>query len=154
MVEEKEIKNLVEEKIQGTDCFIVEMKISPKTILIYLDKPEGITIEECAQVTRHIRNNYSNPDELENYNLEVSSPGMDQPLKVYPQYLRRVGKTVKVNTTDGAEITGVLKSVEPEGIIIEESITRKDKNKKITETFTKNLAFSDIKETRIVISFK
>lgn len=151
---EAQVRQLVEEKIAGTGCFIVEVRVKSGKIVVLLDKPEGITIQECSQVSRFLAEQLEPSGILENHEMEVSSPGMDQPLKVFPQYLRRVGRTVTVLTKTGPEKTGVMTAVETEGIHLEETITRKEKNKKISETVNSFIPFSEIKETKVVISFK
>src|SRR5215212_4265702 len=81
-VTEKEIKEMVSSKLEGTDCFIVDIKVHPGKITVLLDKPSGIQIEECAEINRHLLSNLEGRGILEKSGIEVSSPGMDEPLKV------------------------------------------------------------------------
>jgi ribosome maturation factor RimP len=89
------------------------------------------------------------------FELQVTSPGLDKPFKVVQQYQKNIGKAVK-SKTEGGNIEGILKSVADEGIVIEterkERLEGKKKKIKVVEDVT--LAFSDIIETKVVISFK
>src|SRR5262249_25593259 len=100
-ISEGEIKEIVSSKLAGSDCFIVDIKVRQGKITVLLDKPTGIQIEECAEVNRDLKDKLESRGVLENFGIEVSSPGMDEPLKVLPQYQRRIGKPVSVVTKDG-----------------------------------------------------
>jgi ribosome maturation factor RimP len=154
MIDEAYITKLTEEKTEGTDIFIVEVKMTAGKLMVFLDKPTGITIQECAEISRYIQTYIEESGILDNHDLEVSSPGTDYPLRVIQQSHRRVGREVKVVTNDNVEKTGILLTVTDDGIEIKETITHKEKNKKITETVDSMLPFSAIKETKVVISFK
>jgi ribosome maturation factor RimP len=154
MIDEAYITKLTEEKTEGTDIFIVEVKMTAGKLMVFLDKPTGLTIQECAEISRYIQTYIEESGILDNHDLEVSSPGTDYPLRVIQQYHRRVGREVKVVTNDNVEKTGILLTVTDDGIEIKETITHKEKNKKITETVDSMLPFSAIKETKVVISFK
>src|SRR4051812_1900411 len=97
----EKIAQAVEQKIAGTDIFLVEVKVSPSKIAVLIDKPQGITITECIEVTRFLHESLESEGIFEKHELEVSSPGMEEPLKVIPQYHRRIGKEVRVLMTDG-----------------------------------------------------
>ena len=120
-----QIKQLVESKIAGTDCFLVDVKVSPSRVLVFIDKPVGIKIEDCAEVSRFLLNDAGLDDVWELHELEVSSPGMDEPLKVLPQYQKRLGREVSVVTFDGLKHQGVLQAATEEGIELNELIVRK-----------------------------
>lgn len=153
-INESRIRQLVEEKITGTDIFIVLVKMSAGKILVYLDKPEGITIGECSQIGRQLINDIEDSGIMENHEMEVSSPGMEEPLLVMQQYQRRIGREVHITNLDGSEKTGVLLKADENEVLIEESIISKEKKKKIVETKQVTLPFSNIKETKVVLSFK
>ena len=149
----EQIKNLVEEKIAGTECFLVDVKISPSKIMVYLDRPTGIKVEDCIEVNRFLQQQLEEGNVLEHHELEVSSPGMDEPLKVFQQYQKRIGKEVSVITFDGLKHTGVLKVASDQGIEIEETVTKKVNGKKEMNRQLINLPFTQIKETRVAFSF-
>jgi ribosome maturation factor RimP len=129
------------------------VKVHPGRISVLLDKPSGIRIEECAEVNRYLNHKLEDSGALEHYNIEVSSPGMEQPLKVLQQYHRRIGKTLSVITKDGIRKEGVLKNADENKIEIEETLTEKSNGKKIMRTELKTIPMSEIKETKVVFKF-
>ena len=156
-IEEKmlrdQIKKLVEEKIAGTDCFLVDVKVSPSKVIVYIDQVEGIKIEDCTEVSRFLLSELEATDVWEHHELEVSSPGMDEPLKVLPQYQKRIGREVSVITYDGLKHVGILEAASDLGIELNETVTRKEKGKKEKIKQSVHLQFSQIKETKVVFSF-
>jgi len=149
----EQVKKLVEEKVAGTGCFLVDVKVSPSKIMVFIDKPAGLKIEDCIEVNRFLQMQLEESNVLENYELEVSSPGMDEPLKVFQQYQKRIGKELSVITFDGLKHTGILESADEEGIVLSETIVKKEKGKKEKTTQSVQLPFTQIKETKVVVSF-
>ena len=150
-VTEGEIREIVSNKLEGTDCFIVDIKVRPGKITIRLDKPTGIRIEECAEVNRDLQDKLEGKDILEHYGIEVSSPGMDEPLKVLPQYYRRIGKQVSVITKDGLRREGILKSADEREVVIEETV--RENGKKSSLTHDRRIPMNEVKETKVVFKF-
>src|SRR5688572_18392518 len=114
MTDKDQIRGLVNKHLEGTDQFLVDIKLSPSKLAVLIDKPEGITLEECTSLTRHLLNELETSGFLETHDVEVGSPGMDSPLVVPQQYLRRIGKEMKVRTVDGIEMNAVLVNAGPE----------------------------------------
>jgi len=90
------------------------------------------------------------------FELLVSSPGLDQPFKVIQQYHKNIGREVSVVKTSGEKLKGLLSKVDEESISIEFTTKEKIEGKKKKEVVThlQSIAMSEIKETRIIISFK
>lgn len=154
MISESEISKWVKEATADTDIFIVEISVSPRKVLVYLDKPEGVTISECSRIGRYIQKQMEPLGVLELYDMEVSSPGMDKPLKVYQQYLRRIGREMHVLKVDGQEVNGVLKEVNESTIALESTSTSKEGKKKVVNVSQVEIPFSEIKEAKIILTFK
>lgn len=152
-VSEGEIREIVGSKLAGTDCFIVDIKVRPGKITVLLDKPTGIKIEECAEVNRDLLSKLEGKDVLNDYGIEVSSPGMDEPLKVLPQYHRRIGKQVSVITKDGLRREGILKSADENEVVIEETVSVRDNGKKSALIHDRRIPMSEVKETKVVFRF-
>ena len=148
-----EITDIVNEKIKDTNVFIVEIKISTSKIAVYIDRPEGMTIDVCSSISRHIYKHYEESGLIDNYDLEVSSPGMDQPMRVVQQYYKRVGTNIKVRTQGGAEKIGKLISADAKGIVLAEEIIFKDKNKKLTHIEEQAIPYTEIGEAKVVFKF-
>ena len=121
MVEDK-IKAYLEPKLEAEDCFLVDLKHLPgNKLMVYLDKDSGITISKCVEFSRYLRH-YLEEEALlgDNYSLEVSSPGADQPLKLHRQYVKNIGKELNVLLNNGITKTGKLVAVGDNDIEINE----------------------------------
>lgn len=151
---EERVRTLVEEKIADReDLFIVSIKMQRNGVLeILIDGDQGMPIEDCAKISRHVGFHLEEEEAIESaYRLEVSSPGVDSPLVLHRQYLKNVGRLIRVKDTSGAKREGILLQVSEVSITIEEKI--KEKGKKAT-TQELVIPFTDITETKVLISFK
>lgn len=144
----------IDEKLTG--CYLVDVRIETgNRIVIELDHEErGASIEECMQVSRNVEHNLDR--EVEDFELEVSSAGLDRPLKVWKQYLKNVGRELKVVLEDGAAHKGILQHAENEELTLRvvrrEKVEGKKKKQEIAEDVL--IPLSQIKETKVIISFK
>ncbi len=134
------------------DIFLVSMKVKPtNNIKIYLDADGGLGIEKCIKINRAL---YKIMEEMGMYpdgdfSLEVSSPGLDEPLKLHRQYLKNIGRPVEILLNDDTKMEGKLMEVGELEIIIE--FTEGKGKKAIVKRET--IAFADIKQTKIQIKF-
>jgi len=154
MVEKSKIESLVKEAVND-DVFIVDIKISTANkINVLIDSISGTTIKDCIVVSRNIENNLDR--DVEDFELEVSTPGLSHAFKVAQQYEKNIGKQVETQLKDGSKIKGILKSYNKETIdLIEEKMIKpegKKRKQKVEINHTLNL--NDITSTKIVISFK
>ena len=137
---------------KSEEIFLVEIKITPgNQITVLLDADNGITIEKCTSVNRAL---YKFIEESElfpdgNFSLEVSSPGVDKPLKLHRQYIKNIGRKVEVELIDGTKTEGTLTAVNEDSITITQS-EGKGKNM-ITKTTT--ILFNQIKHAIVLITF-
>jgi ribosome maturation factor RimP len=154
MITVEQIEKLVLEKIEGTDLFLVEVKVRPgNAIEIALDADSGLTVEDCKKVSRHVESSFDR--EVEDFSLEVSSPGVGKPLLVNRQFKKNVGRTVKVKTLDLQKFEGELTSVDENGIEItyeEKELVPGKKTKQWVEK-KQNISFNNLKETKVVVRF-
>jgi len=148
-----QIKQAVEEKLLGTEAFLVDIKVSYSKIAVFVDQPKGMKLEDCVEISRHLESKPELANAFETHELEVSSPGMDEPLKVLKQYEKRIGQDVSILMKDGIRKTGTLKSASPDRVVIVETIDRKEDGKKIFQTIEHNVSMADIKETKVVFNF-
>ena len=134
------------------DVFLVSIKIKPtNNFKIFLDADYGLSIEKCIKINRAL---YRQMEEKAMYpdgdfSLEVSSPGIDEPLKLHRQYTKNIGRFVEVTTVDAVKQEGKLVDVKEEGITLEQT---EGKGKKLTTKNT-DIDFSAIKETVVQIKF-
>ncbi len=147
------IEQLVEGLLaEDSQYFLVEVKIKPtNNVKVFLDGDNGISIEKCIYYNRQLYKKLetSGMFPADDFSLEVSSPGLDEPLKLFRQYRKNVGRKVEVLLKDGIKTDGVLKEVREDGIVVEET---RGKNKK-KETITHEFPFESIKSTKIQIVF-
>ncbi len=155
MISQKYIQGLVEEKIADMPYFIVEINVSSSNaIRVEIDGDKGVNIADCVQISRHIEGSLDR--EEQDFELTVSSAGMDQPFKILRQYQRYLNRIVTVKKTTGEKLEGKLLSASEEEVVIEtnrkERIEGKKKKQLIIENI--NIPMNEIKETKVVISFK
>ena len=140
MITNEAIIELVQHYIQGTDIFLVEVAVKPGNVIrIQVDRPDRISIDECVKISRHL--NEMLDRDVEDYSLEVSSPGLGTPFKVKQQYDKNTGRKIDVLLSDGTRITGELHSVSDEGIVL-----------KMKGNY-KAIKFEEIKISKEIISF-
>jgi ribosome maturation factor RimP len=136
--------------------FLVEVIFKSKNphaqkLLVIVDGDQGISIDDCAEVSRALSDWLdAQPDLNTPFTLEVSTPGLDQPLKLERQYRKNIGRQVKVQTKGGSVQTGRLMEVEINGVTLEVM----PKGAKKGEMISVNVAFTDIEKTFVVVSFK
>lgn len=132
--------------------FLVEIKIKPtNNVKVYLDGNQGITIEKCISINRAL---YKQLEETklfpnDDFSLEVSSPGLDEPLKLHRQFIKNIGRPVEILLKDGRKVEGKLLEVTEDALLVEEI---RGKNKK-KETIQHTLLLTDIKSTKLQIVF-
>lgn len=140
MITAEHIKELITQQIQGGDIFLVDVVVKPgNAIRVHVDTPEGISIDECVKISRFI--NESLDRDVEDYSLEVSSPGLGSMFQVTQQYDKHIDRKIEVLFTDGIKVRGRLLSVSDTGIVLRV----KEDNKEI--------AFEEIKTAKAVIAF-
>ena len=154
MIKKQTIIDLIETHFEGTDKFIVDVKVLKDNVIeIYIDAPNHILIADCVELSRYVEGKLDR--EKDDFELQVSSPGATESFKVVPQYKKYVGTKVKVVTLEGVKIEGVLKSANDKEFVVEE--TRREKkvvgkgNQTVIEDIT--LLYNQIKETKSVLPF-
>ncbi|HLT75623.1 MAG TPA: hypothetical protein VKZ68_11065 [Ohtaekwangia sp.] len=152
---EEEIKRMATDCLAGDHQFLVDVIVTarkgPKKVLVIVDGDYGVSIDDCATISRALGQKLDDSGVLgeENYMLEVSTPGLDQPLKFRRQYVKNVGRRLKV-TAAGAVLEGKLEQVGESGItLVSETGTGKKK-----ETKSHEVAFDAIERAFVLVSFK
>lgn len=155
MITKEQVKNLIKDKLESTNCFVVELEIGEgNAISLEIDSLEGITVQDCMSFSKAVEHNLDR--EIEDFALQVSSPGLDKPFRVKEQYQKNIGRKVKVVPVDGNVVKGELKEVNEDDIVVEHSYKERIEGRKKKETIVKQeeIKFNNIKETTIIISFK
>jgi len=150
MIEKTKIEKLVNEFIKETELFLVAVKVSSSNkITVLADSKKGITIDECVSVHRYIEKNLDRNNE--DFELQVSSPGLDMPFGVIEQYYKNEGEQIEVVDREGARFRGILKNVTSGGFELETEIKIKGKPKELKEV---SFNYDDIKSAKIVLTIK
>jgi len=134
------------------ESFLVEVKIRPgNNIKVFIDGDKGISIDKLTQYNRSLYRQIEESGIFYNddFSLEVSSPGLDEPLKLHRQYIKNIDRFVEILLKDGIKIEGKLTAVSDTEISIEES----KGNKKNKELVLHHVPYDDIKTTKIQIKF-
>ena len=158
MINKKKVRGLVEERMSELDngLFIVELDISSSNVIrVELDKHEGgVSVEDCIRVSRNVEHNLDR--EEQDFELHVSSAGLDKGLRVLAQYQKNIGRDVKVKFLDSGSIEGELIAATDEEITVRTSRKERIEGRKKKETIIEDHAVpvKQIKETKIIISFK
>lgn len=155
MINKKQIEKFLESELEKSDIFLIEVLVKPGNVIrVFVDKSEGITIQECYDVSRLVTGQFDR--EVEDYSLDVSSPGLDMPLIKEAQYEKNLDKEIQVVMNDETKHKGILKTHNKIGIELLEkkkvSVEGK-KNKQWKEEIL-TINFDDIKTVKVVISFK
>lgn len=145
------IEQLIDKKSIDADIFFVDARLHPgNKVEVFIDSDSGLTISRCAEISRYLQLHIDSEQLIKSsYQLEVSSPGIDKPLKLMRQYRKNVGRQVLVEMLDGAKKTGRLLFASEEKLTIEE-ITKKNKIKVKEQT---EIPFIQVKSTRVKVTF-
>jgi ribosome maturation factor RimP len=144
------IEALLAPLLEGTDMFVTNLQIEPgNNIKLFLDADEGLNVQKSVSINRQL---VAQIDELGwypngDYSLEVSSPGVDEPLRSVRQYQKNIGRTLAVTNIEDLEQIGVLKAVTEVGISLEVKINKKK------ETALVEMPFENIKQSIVQVIF-
>ena len=155
MITKETVASFVAPLLEDSDLFIVDIQINPgNAIEVLVDRDSGLTIDDCKKVSRAIEGSLDR--EVEDFSLEVSSPGVGKPLLVKRQYFKNVGRNVAIKTLDGQKIEGQLTLANDENIQVDFREKELIPGKKSKQWLEKQvvLTYAEIKETKITISFK
>lgn len=164
------ITELLQPHLNSGQLYVVDIQVAGRRggrikVTILLDSDTGITIDECADISRKVG---AQMDELNFFDeapftLEVSSPGVDYPLTFPRQYVRNIGRTLVVSLLDGSTRRGKLESASEDHIVVDIEAEQKPKSKKKREADLTTEAppvgptpipFRAIKKANVEVSFK
>jgi ribosome maturation factor RimP len=149
----EEIRKLADSKLapgQFIIDIVVSSKGSPKKVLIIIDGDQGVNIDDCAELSRQLSKTLDDSTLItDNYMLEVSTPGLDQPLTLKRQYIKNIGRKLKLKLHDKT-VEGRLTEVNEDKVTLAHEIGLGKK----METQTLVIPFSDIEKAFVLVSFK
>ena len=154
MITEELIRQFTNEQLEGSNKFLISVKVrNGNHITVVIDGDEPLRIDDCIAVSKHIESKYDR--EVEDFELRVFSAGIDQPYVLLRQYIKNIGREVEVTLMDGAVHKGILLSANEQHIQLDEKGSKKKKKTIGTVEEAVNLIpFSEIKQTKEIISFK
>lgn len=147
-------------RLEEMNLFLVEVLIGANfKIQIFVDGNPSVTISQCQKLSRFIEAHLDeDPSVPEKYTLEVSSPGMTNPLKVLQQYQKRIGSTLKITLNDGQQVALILKEISNEtlfGLVtkIQEKTKKPTKEVKEEDLEPIGIKLTDIKQALLHFNF-
>ena len=155
MINKQELIDVINTELEGSDIFLVEVKVSADNIIdVAIDSMGSVTIDDCIALNNKVLDHFDR--DVEDYELTVGSYGISDPFKVLQHYKKNMGGEVEVLTKDGKKLKGTLKDADEEGFTL--TITKKVKleGKKRPEMVDEDLnyKYDEIKYTKNIIQFK
>ena len=155
MIDKKVVKEIVENWLHATEYFLVDIDVTPDNrIVVEIDHADGVWIDDCAQLSKHIEENISR--DIEDYELEVGSAGLGQPFKVPQQYVNCIGRDVEVVDETGTKVKGILKSVDGRDftVTVNEKVQVEGKKRPVKMDVDHTYNMDKVKYCKYLISFK
>ena len=145
---ESRIAEVLTERFQQddlTDCFLVHVEQSKNNkIVVYVDSDDQLTIKKCQVISRYLENKIEESGWLpEKYTLDVSSPGTDNPLRLFRQYVKNIGRKAEILMNDDSTYRGLIEAASDGRVMVNDE-----------KTGPTELDFENIIETKILVSFK
>jgi ribosome maturation factor RimP len=154
MISKEQIMGIIQQKVEEDNYFVVDVEVKPSNkVIVHLDGDQGVPIEFCVSISRLIEHTLDR--ETEDFELEVSSPGIGQPFKVHRQFIKNIGRQVEVITRDGMKHSGELISVTQEGFMVkaEKMVKPEGKKKKELQVSEHPFIFEEVKSVKEIIKF-
>ena len=155
MIEKNKVLTLVENWLDGREDFLVDLSISADNkITVEIDNKEGVWIDDCVALSRHIEEHLNREDE--DFELEVGSAGIGQPFKILRQYKNNIGNDVEVLTKEGKKLCGTMKDANDNEFTVTVLTKVKEEGAKRPKRVEQDLHlnYDEIKYTKYLISFK
>jgi ribosome maturation factor RimP len=151
MITAETIRGLIESDLSEKGFFVVDILVKPsKKIMVFADTFTGITLEDCVFVSRLIESKTGS--DLEEYELEVSSPGLDNPLKLPVQYKKNKGNLIRVVNTDSETLEGKIKEADDKKFVLETLMKRRKGVKKaVNQSQCIEIEYTTVKTAKLVI---
>ena len=154
-MDKQKVERLINEAIEvNQSLFLVEWSMGVgNKILVCVDGDEGVSLKECIRISRHIEHNLLEVDVERNFSLEVTSPGVGNPIHLVRQFKKNIGRSLEVITQNNEKFEGILTLADEEKIVLEWEAKEKKAigkgNQKVIKT--KKILYTEIKNARIII---
>ena len=154
------INQLLEEKYSTdeafNDCFTVELELKPnQRLYVFADSDSGFSFEKCQKLSRYLESHLDTNGWLgEKYLLEVSSPGIERPLKFPRQYKNNIGRTLAVTLLDKTtQHTGAIQAADEEKVVLVHTVIERDGKKKKEVVVETPIPYDQIEKALIKLGF-
>jgi ribosome maturation factor RimP len=156
LIKKDSIIRLTNEFLKDSSNYLIEVQVSTSNkVRVYIENDDHVSIQDCISLSKHIE--HSLDRESEDFELEVSSPGIDQPFKHERQFNKYKGKDVSITLIDGKLVQGKLIDFKDNQIILSPTSKNKIKKQSTLTSFSDNsnliIPVADAKETRLIIVF-
>ena len=155
MIEKAVVTQLVEEHLQASNSYLVDVAIKPGNyIVVEIDSDDSVSIDDCVALSQYIEAQLDR--DVEDYELEVGSAGITSPFKVLRQYQKNIGNEVEMLLKSGTKKVGVLIAVDISGatISVEKKVKPEGAKRPVMVTEEEKYPFEEIKYTKYLIRFK
>ena len=155
MIDKAKVKELVDQWLDGKDYFLTDLTVTPDNcITVEIDHADGVWIDDCVQLLRHIEENLSRDEE--DYELEVGSAGLGQPFKVLRQWQNHVDKQVEILASDGRKLKGILREADAEHVMLatRQKVQVEGRKRPVMQDVDVSLPMAEVKSGRYIIDFK
>ena len=155
MIEKAVVTQLVEEHLQASNSYLVDVAIKPGNhIVVEIDSDDSVSIDDCVALSQYIEAHLDR--DVEDYELEVGSAGITSPFKVLRQYQKNIGNEVEMLLKSGTKKVGVLIAVDISGatISVEKKVKPEGAKRPVMVTEEEKYPFEEIKYTKYLIRFK
>lgn len=154
---EQKIREILEEKFSSEDfkdCYVVDVFQKKNKLEIFADSDSGMTFEKCKKISRYLESYLDEQDLIKDaYILEVSSPGIDTPLKFARQYQKNIGRLIEILDVEENKLDGKLEKVEGDKVVVSVDKVIKEGNKKKKTTEEVEIGLNHIKKAVIKVTF-
>lgn len=154
MISKAKVTEIVNEWLAEKEYFLVDVSVSADNcVSVEIDHAEGVWIEDCVLLSRHIEANLDR--DVEDYELEVGSAGIGQPFKVLRQYINHIGKEVEVLAKDGKKYRGIMARADETEFAVTVQVKEKPEGAKRPVLVDKEYAwcYEDVKYAKYLIKF-
>lgn len=154
MIDKKELTQVVNAALEGTDLFLVQVTVSADNVIdVALDSMGDVSIDDCMRVNDAVLDAFDR--DVEDYELTVGSYGISSPLLVPRQYQKNLGGEVEVLTADGRKLKGTLTEADDQGftVAVPTKVKREGKKRPEMVDVDTKLQYNEIKYTKNIIKF-
>jgi len=142
---------MVEHELKGSENYLVSVLVKPgNQIKVFIDNDHDVSVDDCVKLSRAIEGQLDR--DSEDFELMVSSAGLDQPFSLLRQYKKYLNRKINLQLPEGKRFDAILTAVDEESITFKKLI-KKGKSKKLEEGLEQKLSLEEIKETRPGIQF-